>query len=325
MVTLNPIFSSHMILQANKPIRLFGEGDGEVTVRLNGITYRAVAKNGWLMELPSMPYGGPYTLEIFLQGEQLLLEDVHFGDVYLLGGQSNMQFKLWESSEPAECYAANSNVRFFTVDRMEDAETYHASDGWIPLTRENAREFSAIGYHLGQELAREDRKIGLIACYQGASVIQTWMPKEVALKKAYQVEEKFRDHVKYPIWNSDGDLYDYMIKKILPYSMTGVLFYQGESNTSDAEAAIYLAMLTDLIESWRQAFCDASLPFIIIQIADYPPRMCEAWKAVQEAQLQAQSVIPFVKTVISRDVCETDNIHPKTKKRLAQRIAALLQ
>ena len=325
MVTLNPIFSTHMVLQANKPVRLFGEGEGEVAVRFNGATYRAVAEDGWLMELPPMPYGGPHTLEVVLNGEGKVLEDVHFGDVYLLGGQSNMEFKLRVSSEPTERYAANENVRFFTVDRMEDTETYHARDGWIPLTRENAGCFSAIGYHVGQELAEPNRKIGLIGCYQGASVIQTWIPREVALKAEYRVEDKYRDHVKYPIWNGDGVLYDYMIKRILPYSMAGVLFYQGESNTSDSEAAIYFAMLTDLIESWRRAFRDASLPFTVVQIADYPPRMCDAWRAIQEVQLEAQKVVPFVNTVVSRDVCETDNIHPKTKKKLAQRIAALLK
>ena len=83
-------------------------------------------------------------------------------------------------------------------------------------------------------------------------------------------------------------------------------------------------MLTGLIDLWRREFRDPTLPFLVVQIADFVDRDGEAWRTIQEAQLQAQTAIPYVKSVISRDVCETNDIHPPTKHILAERIVKRL-
>ena len=278
----------------------------------------------WVIELDSVDYGGPYEIKVLLSNECIILKNVYFGDVYLLGGQSNMQFKLWESSEPKENYKGNKNVRLFTVDRMEEGEPFKTSDGWVELTKDTAPNFSAIGYYVAQELANDDRKIGLIACYQGASVIQSWMSKDVALVPEFKIENRFADHVWFPIWNDDGVLYENMLSKILPYSMASVLWYQGESNASFDESNIYLEFLRALINNWRRDFKDDALQFIIIQLADHLDRAGYAWSKIQEQQLLAQDAIPYVKTVICRDVCDNIDIHPKEKDILSKRIAELL-
>ena len=325
MVTLNPIFRDNMIMQANKPVRFFGSGNGLVSVLFNGDKKSAIANGKWLIEFDSVNYGGPYSIEVLLDNEEACFENVYFGDVYLLGGQSNMQFKLWESSEPKESYRGNKNVRLFTIDRMEEGEHFKTSDGWVELTIDTAPNFSAIGYYVANELANDERKIGLIACYQGASVIQSWLRKDVAQRPELQVENKFADHEWFPIWNDDGILYDYMLTKIIPYSMASVLWYQGESNASVDEARIYLRFLDALTSSWREVFMDENLEFIVIQLADYDERNTEGWHLVQEAQLKAQDELKNVKTVICRDVCETDDIHPRSKKELSLRIVKALK
>ncbi len=326
MVTLNPIFANGVILQANKPVRIFGSGEGTVSVTFFGQTKSTVSKGGWLIEFEAQNYGGPHTMSITLNGEKTEITDIYFGDVYLLGGQSNMQFKLRERREPTDVYEGNENVRLYTVDRMEESteERWGMADGWVTLTKENARDFSAIGYYVSQELAR-DRKIGLIACYQGASVIQSWLKKEVAERPELQVENKFVDHEWFPIWNNDGILYDFMLTKIIPFSMASVLWYQGESNASIDEARIYLRFLDALTSSWRADFMDEDLEFIVIQLADYDERNTEGWHLVQEAQLKAQDELKNVKTVVCRDVCETNDIHPRSKKELSLRIVRALR
>ena len=325
MTTLNPIFCDNMIMQANKPIRIFGIGDGIACVEFMGKRKTVISKEeSWVIELDSVDYGGPYEIKVLLSNECVILKNVYFGDVYLLGGQSNMQFKLWESSEPKENYRGNKNVRLFTVDRMEEGEHFKTSDGWVELTEDTAPNFSAIGYYVAQELARDDRKIGLIACYQGASVIQSWMSKEYALVPEFKIENRFADHVWFPVWNDDGVLYENMLSKIIPYSMASVLWYQGESNASVDEANIYLDFLRALITNWRRDFKDDTLEFIIIQLADHLDRAGYAWSKIQEQQLLAQDVIPYVKTVICRDVCDNIDIHPKEKDILSKRIAVLL-
>lgn len=84
---------------------------------------------------------------------------------------------------------------------------------------------------------------------------------------------------------------------------------------------MYQDELKELIRIWRNDFGNISLPFVIVQIADYVCRPDEAWKLVQKAQFDIQYSVKNVKTVVSADVCENDDIHPKTKDKLAARIA----
>lgn len=325
MVTLNPIFASDMILQAKETVRFFGTGCGKAAITLNGERRESVANGQWLIEFEPFNYGGPYDILVELDKTFFTLKNVYFGDVILLGGQSNMQFKLRESSEEKENYKANDNVRLFTVDRMESGESFSSRDGWIPLTVENAPNFSAIGYYVAQGLAKAERKIGLIACYQGASVIQSWMPRVDALVPEFKIENRFADHEWFPIWNDDGVLWEHMMEKIIPFAFNTVLWYQGESNASVDESNIYLEFLRALIGSWRREFKNENMRFVIIQLADHLDRAGYAWEKIQSEQLRAQDEIPLVNTVICRDVCDNIDIHPKEKDILSQRIVDILK
>lgn len=325
MVTLNSIFASNMVLQANVPVRFFGDGVGKASVTLNGVTKETESDGKWLIEFEPFNYGGPYDISVGLDKTFFTLKDVYFGDVILLGGQSNMQFKLCESSEPKENYTGNSNVRLYTVDRMELGEHFASRDGWVELTKENAPNFSAIGYYVASGLATPERKIGLIACYQGASVIQSWMPRVDALVPEFKIENRFADHEWFPIWNDDGVLWEHMMEKIIPFAFNTVLWYQGESNASVDESNIYLEFLRALIGSWRREFKNDNMRFVIIQLADHLDRAGYAWEKIQSEQLRAQDEIPLVNTVICRDVCDNIDIHPKEKDVLSQRIVDILK
>ena len=316
------MFTSHMVFQANKPVRFFGTGSGMVSVTFNGTKKSVCADGDWLIEFEACDYGGPYEIQVELDGSITVLSDVWVGDVYLLAGQSNMQLRLELSKYPVENYTGNDNVRYYTADQPMPQKIVSA-DGWVQLTKKNAGMFPAIGYHIATTLATDNRKIGLIGCFQGASVIQAWLPEAIAKKEAFQVSEKYKDHAKYA-HNKDGLLYQYMTEKLIPYSVHTMLWYQGESNVSEQESKIYLSMLTALIHAWREGFCDKNLPVIVVQIADCDSRATEAWRTVQQAQMAVQDVLPNVRTVISRDVCESDDIHPGTKELLAKRIAAML-
>ena len=128
MPTLNPIFTAGTVLQAGKPIRIFGEGEGTVTVTLLGETATAEkTEGGWLATLPAQTYGGPYTMTVNLDGEERILTDIYIGDVYLLGGQSNMQFKMhgrWSLGFQDEL-RGSADVRLFTIDRPQVGDRFH--------------------------------------------------------------------------------------------------------------------------------------------------------------------------------------------------------
>lgn len=329
---LASIFRDNMVFQAGKPIRVFGSGEGEARVYLldTGLEAAATVRDGhWLAELPPMPAGGPYSLGVWLDGPMRRLDNIYIGQVLLCAGQSNMQFTMAEETTPPECYAADDGLRLFAMDRPEllpEGECrLDSTDGWLPCRRGQVELWPALGYLVGRALrAKKQQAVGIVLCAQGASVIQSWLPPQLlpACAQAIPPQELFCDHTVYPLWNPPGFLYREMLAPLLPFSFGGVIWYQGESNASPAEGAVYLPMLQAMVEHWRAADDDSTLPFVIVQIAD--TRRDEGWLAVQKAQAAAPAAIPHLQMVASADVCEPNEIHPPTKSRLAERIAALL-
>ena len=326
---LNKIFRSHMVFARNCPIRVFGEGKGVVSVRFAG-NFKTISsdKDEWMLELPSVEYGGPYEMEVILNGEQIVLNDIYVGEVYLLAGQSNLQFKLNESNAPKEMYESNNKLRLYTTDRIEKNEYYTSDDGWLVADINNIDHWSALGYLVGNALSKEkDIPVGLIACYQGASIIESWVPKDTFKKIGIDIplENRGWGHSceEYSEWNGDGVLYDYAFSQVRPYPVSAVIWYQGESDSTVEEGKVYADELAELIRIWRRDLLNDKLPFIVIQIANFI-RGGEGWPYIQQAQIDIQSKAPFVKTIISADVCEDDDIHPPTKHKLAERITKCL-
>ncbi len=326
---LNALFGDHMVLQANRPVRVFGTGDGEASVSFLGCTVRATVKDGgWLAQLPTFPYGGPYTMTVALDGRQLVLQDVWVGEVLLCAGQSNMQFTMAEERTPPQQYADDDRLRQFAADRPEEAtegaRPLGAADGWQRCRADDVGRWSALGYLIGRQLRQRGAPaVGIVLCAQGASVIQSWMSPACLADPALQVpsEQLFIDHhhAVYGTWNAPGFLYDRMLLPLCPFVFGRVIWYQGESNTSPAEGKIYLELLQAMIENWRRVLADAALPFTVIQIAD--TRQNEGWLAVQAAQAAAPGTIAGVQTVVSGDISEKEMIHPVTKGLLAARVA----
>ena len=195
--------------------------------------------------------------------------------------------------------------------------------------KETAKYCSALAHFTGITLAKQKNVvIGIIVAYQGASVIESWIPKGMLQENGIYIpeEEKGQSHFNAPSasWNIDGTLYDLTVKQIIPFSLNAVVWYQGESDTTVSEAKIYGKELTILINAWRTSFINMQLPFVIIQLPDYIKANQEAWKMVQQAQNDVQFELQNVKTVISADVCESIDIHPSKKYELAQRLATAL-
>ena len=320
---LNDLFSDNMVFQANKPIRIFGTGGGNVVAEICGNRVEELKVGvDWQIELPPMPCGGPYELAVSLEGKKQILHNIYIGEVYILGGQSNMQFKLRMSDYNMELCKSDSMLRLFSTERVERGESFFPQDGWVMADRVNVADWSCLGYLVGKEL-REKKgcAVGLITCYQGAAKIQCFLPKKAFENSALNIPlEECYDN-QYP-WNRVNSLlYDFQVKKIAPFSAAGVIWYQGESNASEKEDDVYEKMLSALIYYWREAFEDENLPFTVIQLADYIYANKEAWRKIQQSQYEIQFKERNVKTVICRDICESNDIHPKQKSELAKRIA----
>ncbi len=329
---LAEIFCNGLIVQAEKPFRIFGEGEGCAVITWQGET-RTVESGGghWAVEFPPMSYGGPYSLYAELNGEKITINDIYVGEVILFSGQSNIQFRMNAEATPREQYQADDMLRIFVCERMEAGEVYSPKDGWVKAAPDSIGGWSALAHLTGKELRICGcPAVGVVVCAQGASVIQSWLPREVFVGTELELprEVLFNDHHnKVFLWNRYGALYDFALSRLIPYSFGCVVWYQGESNTSTAEGEIYDKLLELLITTWRQSFSDAELTFVVVQIADYlmEKDRLMAWRLVQQKQVLACERLSNTVCVRSGDICQTDDIHPRTKSLLARRIVDVMR
>lgn len=321
------LFTDGAVLAQNKPVRIFGEGDGVITVAFAGKTVSAVSRGGrWFAEFPAAEPGGPYTLTVSGDGESVTVNDVYVGRVYLLIGQSNAEFRLEESNTPPDEYKDDALLRNYFVKRPWITPDV-LPEKWAAAGKEKVGAWSAIGYLTGKKVREAaGGAVGVISCFQGASIIESWLPANLAGKFALPPDQLHIDHTypEYTAWNSPGVIYEKMLSPLFPLSLSGVIWYQGESDTTVGEAAVYGEELGCLVSTVREKTGDPDLPFVIVEIADFDPRRDDGWRLIQEAQRKAAEEIPGCAAVASRDVCETDAIHPPTKTLLSDRIAGAL-
>ena len=324
---LNAIFSDNAVFAEGKPVRIFGEGDGTATVIFCGKEKTVKSHGGkWMAELPPMTPGGPYELTAVLNGETVTLHNIYVGKTYLLIGQSNAEFRLCESNTDKSEYKTDGLLRNFFV-RRPWIENDVLEQTWATAEEDKVGCWSALGYLVGKKI-REERggAVGVVSCFQGASIIESWLPNEKAERFSLPVEDLHIDHTypEYVMWNKNGVIYEKMLSQVLPFPFTGVIWYQGESDTTVAEAKIYKDELECLIGTVRKEDKDEKLPFVIVQIADFDLRRDDGWRGVQDAQEKAAEEIAECYLAVCRDVCESNEIHPPTKSKLAERIAEFL-
>ena len=197
------VFQTNMVLQRDKPVTVWGWAapDEKVTVEFAGKKAEAEAgkDRAWRVTLEAMPANAtPQTMTVKGAKETLTLENILVGDVWVLGGQSNMAFPLSNIND-GELEAVSANfpqIRLLTVPNGQGFESVasfqrlyewsnwskrHFRKGdWDVCTPELAREFSAIGYVFGRWLHMASRvPIGLIDESVGGTTVEAWTPEAV--------------------------------------------------------------------------------------------------------------------------------------------------
>ncbi|MEL6142355.1 MAG: sialate O-acetylesterase, partial [Bacteroidota bacterium] len=178
-------FSNGAVLQRDceHPVWGWASPKASVTVTFAGEQLRAKADDSgrWEVQLPAQKAGGPHVLTVSSKKEQLTLSGLYFGDVYLLSGQSNMEWRL-RQSDPDNSRAASISDTLIrelrvkkTFARFPDQRLELEYD-WLPGTAENIREFSAVGSYFAHHIRQEvDVPIGLLHSSWGGSRIEAWM------------------------------------------------------------------------------------------------------------------------------------------------------
>ena len=188
---LAPVFTDNMVLQRDKNIQIFGRitPDDKVTINFNGATVTAVADNmgNWQVTLPPMSAATDLVLTASTDTDSVTCHNIAIGEVWLAGGQSNMEFDLqrctdWERVSKAP----NPNIRFFYTPKQpyRNEAYYRDFDNatWQLSSHEEFGTWSAVGYLYAEQLcARLGVTVGIIGCNWGGTSASAWMDRDSIL------------------------------------------------------------------------------------------------------------------------------------------------
>jgi len=310
-IRLPAIFSDHMVLQQGRTAPVWGWADpGEaVSVSIAGQTktVRTSAAGKWTVLLKGLRAGGPHTLTVKGKNE-ISIADVMVGEVWLGSGQSNMAQPAQEARDFATTKAQSDQpqIRMFKVESGGATNALDDCKGtWKVCSPETIGRYSAVLYFFGRQLYDTlGVPLGLINSSVGGTVIESWIPPES--QQAQPGDGK-------------GDLFNGKIVPLIPYSMAGVIWYQGEANAKSVEQARYYQdQFPLLINSWRAQW-GYTFPFAWVQLPNFAGR-AEGWCLVREGQLKTLS-LPQTGMAITVDIGQSGNIHPKNKQETARRLS----
>lgn len=392
---LYPIFSDNMVLQRGKSIKIFGKSDVINTISVNIGNHSTVLEEvlgDWVAILP--PMEATTECEVIVSSniqsdEKVVLKNVAIGEVWIAGGQSNMQFPLKFDADANVSIAtsAHPSIRFFdcpeiAYEGQELLEDFSEFGIWRPCDPINAPYFSAVGYYFAKELYKSQQvPIGIIGCNWGGTSASAWLDesyleadkdlrvfldeyhqaiqelnleeyeKTVAAERLFrnspggkqlsdnllagateeEVNEMFSTLGMPPVpqvgpkyFGRPSSLYHTMVSKISGYSARGVIWYQGETDSSKAN--LYDKLFTAVILCWRDAWQD-ELPFVFVQLAPF-----ESWlfgtngknfPIIREKQENVSKLLPKVYMASIMDVGMRFDIHPKNKRTVGERLSLL--
>lgn len=394
MLKTAPVFSHHMVLQRNKEIRVFGFGESnrEIEVTLGMLSAKTVCDDGkWLAILPEMPAQDGLQMVITDGFETIQFDDIAVGEVWLAGGQSNMELELQNADEgseilnSAEEIKACKSIRYYYAPKVaydgEELRKWEEHACWECFEGKNAACWSAVGFFFAKKLSEElpGITIGIIGCNWGGTTASCWMSRDSLLEceetacfvNDYEnnkwvqksQEEQKKDYKEYLKYHADWEaraaelyakepmmpfdevqkrigecrypgpmncvnftrpsgLYESMLRKLVPYSMQGVLYYQGESDENTPEK--YETLLTRLINLWREDFMDDSLYFLNVQLPmhryQHDPDT-KSWCIIREAQMNVFNKTQNSGLAVIIDLGQFHEIHPRKKRPVGERLA----
>jgi sialate O-acetylesterase len=327
-VSLLAVFSSHMVLQQNSRVTIWGWANPLEKVKVTGSwdndTAKVTADNQakWGVTLKTPAAGGPYLVTV-AGSDTIVLKDVMIGEVWLCSGQSNMEMSAGWSINNAAKEISDANypqIRLFQVDkRAAEYPQLDVAGTWKTCTPSSMKDFSAAGYFFGRDLYKNLKvPIGLINSSWGGTPAETWVnPDTIASSKILtEAAKKISDTMP---WcpGEPGKTYNSMIFPLIPFKIAGVIWYQGEANTANPET--YSQLFSTLINDWRDEWKE-EFPFYYVQIAPYNYETPYTGVLVREAQLKCLS-LPGTGMVVISDIGNLTDIHPKDKQDVGKRLA----
>lgn len=316
----------------------------------------------WHLYLPPSKAGGPYEV-IVQGSNRIVLHDILVGDVWVASGQSNMEFPMRRlSNADQEIAGANvPNIRLLTVERThsEYPLTDVAAKSWVHCSPDSVRDFSAVAFYFAREIGQKEKvPIGIIGSWWGGTVAEAWtsmdaltsdpalMPlfaargrmmderADVLVRQIQEAAEKaaarqkglpepeFKWHPDPEMWQPAA-LFNAMIAPLTPFTIRGVIWYQGESNSIRERAPyLYGRQFQALIQDWRAHWGIGEFPFLFVQIANFKSTDIEDWPTIREGQRSALA-LRHTGMAVTIDIGNPDDVHPVDKLDVGHRLALI--
>ena len=335
---LPEILSDNMVLQQNAKVNIWGKSAPGKTVAVrpswtSEVTkVKADAKGNWIASI-STPSAGftPYSLSVS-DGEEVVLNNVLIGEVWLASGQSNMEMPLngfWnnpvlKANETIAMAGQNKGIRFVTIPKTEAMEPQETVKGmWQECTPENAP------VSVPRHIILRKRFIGrymfpliIVSSWEAqewnvgqAEILETYPDVDLSEKAINELPSSARLMV----------MYNAMIRPLIHYTVKGFIWYQGESNVAQPRCVCRATCQHGQLLEKRLRLGD--LPFYYVEIAPFIYGDGETGTSgalLREAQFKAQFLIPNSGMISTNDLVEDyekTNIHPRNKIDVGKRLA----
>lgn len=363
-IKLPAIIASHMVLQQNSKVALWGWADvGEevaITTSWNNRTVHITTGSSgkWITYVSTGKAGGPYSIT-FKGHNELIIDDILLGEVWLASGQSNMEFFVGKPRNGSYTGTINyeQEIKDANFDKIRQIDVHNRNadepqqdfkGDWKLCSPQTVHTFSAVAYYFAREIHKATGyPVGFINSTWAGTAIESWTKKEVLESDAdfkgliSRYNEQVRNYPKVAeefklamdTWRQDSSkpkpatvvkpnpdkspfrLYNAMIAPLIPFTLKGVIWYQGESNATRAYQ--YRKLFPAFIRSWRNDFKNSNLPFYFVQISPHRSQNPE----IREAQLLTYRNVPNTGIVVTTDNGDSLDIHPRNKKLVGERLS----
>ena len=381
------IFSDHMVLQRDRPIRIWGWARKGERVRVGFGGQEAVAVTGtnglWVAELPATgarKEGGD--LVIRGNGNEVRFRDVVVGDVWLCAGQSNMEMSFcWGILNGAEEIAKSPDYPLVRSTKFRKLQAFEPSADscnlpWAVCDTNSLWHTTACGYFFARAIQRETGvPVGILDDNWSGSNIEPFMPDAAFppsfAKERAQLKERreylsvarnrkslqktltslrllgefaaeckaegrsfdyfptsLPDRTKVPFNCNCGTRWNAMMAPLVRFPIAGAIWYQGCSNAGQSPHAgptKYEVRLEGMVREWRRAWGE-DFPFYFVQLAAHKkynpdPEGGDYKASIRVDMLKAHRMIPRSGMAVTFDIGNADDIHPKNKLDVGERLA----
>ena len=333
-IELSNLFSDNMVLQQESHVNIWGKAKKNqeliIYTSWSSKIIRTIVKDdgSWEVKIKTPSAGGPYNIQVTCDGETKTINNVLIGEVWLASGQSNMEMTLsGNNREPvngsldAIANSNNTKIRFFNVKVKVSEERIDDIEGeWLEANFKNTPNFSAVAYSFAKYLNQVlDIPFGIINSPKDGSVAEAWISQDVLKKITTNKELSY--YAKQP-HNNPSVLFNGMINAIIPFTIKGVIWYQGEGNSGRYQN--YMKLMNGLIKNWRDEWGLGDFPFYFVQLApngSLGQGNGTSQAFLREAQLRTMLSVENTGMAVTLDIGSTITNHPPEKLLIGKRLA----